>query len=143
MEVPAMSVSRKRRIFLLTWTIFCAAVLSCKPEGTATTREKPRTGAAEGRVETPKKTLSKKQIIAAANAALRRHGKSPDRYKVLYDEGNANWMDLLRRSHGSMAPELAGHDYQVVIYNWPDQVQERCRGSLSIGTPERNSASRC
>jgi len=114
-----MSFSGKRRMFLLTWTILCAAVISCKPEGTPTMDERPLRGAAGGRAEMGRRTLSKGQIIAAANAAVRRLGKDPNEFDVTYDEGNAIWISTAYHQEPTpkpLPPQLQGHDYQVVMY---------------------------
>ncbi len=111
-----MSFSWKTQILLLTWIILCALVISCKPKGTPTTREKAQSGVSEGSVKMEKKTLSKEQIIAAATVVVRRHGENPEEYRVIYDEGNAIWIDAASKIPLPMPAELEGHDYQLVIY---------------------------
>jgi len=63
-------------------------------------------------METRHAALSKEQVIKVANNAARRHGQTPEKMHVEYDEGNSHWRDVARGPW----PELEGRDFQAVIY---------------------------
>jgi len=114
-----MSFSREIQILLLTCAIICAAVISCKPVDTQTTRKKLQSGDSAEQVKLGENTLSKKQITAAANATLRRHGYNHRKLRVFYDEGNVQWMGITRNNLAladSLKSRLEGRDYQFLLY---------------------------
>jgi hypothetical protein len=96
----------KTQITLLTWTILCAGVTSCRPSSIAPDHQKSER--LEAQTDMGMCVLSKEQIIAATDAAVRLHGYNPKKYRVIYDEGA--WRSKIT------AHELEGHDVQLVVY---------------------------
>jgi hypothetical protein len=116
-----MSLSRETQIvtFLLTCVLVFALAISCNPIASQTTRERPQSDNSEAHTTMGKKKLSKKEIITAANGALRRHGLNPRKYDVFYDEGNARWHRYIREVPAladALKSRLEGHDYQFLEY---------------------------
>ena len=116
-----MSLSRQTQIltFLLTCVLVCAPAISCNPIASQTTREKPQSDNSEAHTTMGKKKLSRKEIITAANGALRQHGLNPRKYDVFYDEGNAFWSRVIREVPAladELKSRLEGHDYQFLEF---------------------------
>jgi len=101
---------------LLIWLMMCVAITSCLPSQAERGSKKLNKEYSSGQVEGGKTVLSKEKIIKIADRAARRHGRKPEDCIVIYDEENAYWTRNVN-ARGPW-PELEGHDYQAVIYNY-------------------------
>jgi hypothetical protein len=110
---------------LLAVMVVCVGVGSCRRSdssripGESDANEGPKQGLSE-------KEIMEKKTIAAANVALRRHGRDPANYNAVYDEGNAPWKRFATmvcfppdKETGDW-PEISDADFQTAILKrWP------------------------
>jgi hypothetical protein len=80
--------------------------------GTQTTEVRSQTANRAGKTNAGRRTLSREQIIDAAEAAAAEHSWGPDKCYAVYDEGNAIWK-FCWPAHDR---ELEGCSYQAVIF---------------------------
>jgi hypothetical protein len=134
-----MNSSRAGHYVLMVWLIILVGTTSCRVRDVRATARKCRSSEIQVD-EKYKRMLSMAEIIQAANAAAIEKGVDPAKCDVFYDEGNARWRQLLRKSLyssdtqddcvgwreiedeevdvviASRWPELKGRDYQAVLY---------------------------
>jgi hypothetical protein len=107
-----MGSSRKIHALLLISVILWQIGISCKPSGKKAVPSGPNDSSAGGHGEMRKTVLSREQIIKIADGAARKNGLDPEKTEVFYDEGNAEWKQVVAKPW----PKLEGHDFQAVSY---------------------------
>jgi len=132
-----MDSSGKTQLWLLSLLLACVAVISCRPLGLQSVCEKSESNSSGKDADTGKCTLSKEQVIDAANAAVRLHGWNLEDFDVIYDEENTEWKRFLS-DVGTLPPEYEGRDCHIVTYKPRVRPPVTFGGGLEV-TVDRNS----
>ncbi len=106
-----MDESVKTVLALLILATVGTVTLSCR----SSQKQIQASASAETPTDANEVRLTRRLVIESANTELRRNGKNPDDYDVIYDQGNVAWRSVLRSVQFHL-PELEGRDYQVVKY---------------------------